>query len=227
MNKDPKIAILYFSRNPHVEARVKPLHQSIRKNLRIWKFLNRTILERIATSGYKVIIWDETKQAGDTFGERFSHAFSSVFSMGFEYVISIGNDCVTIGREDLRQASLALESDKVAFGPSIDGGVFLIGMSRKSFDPRTFEYISWNTRHVLRELTKLFPVHCLLDKKVDIDHENDLLSILSSRLLSKKIRIILFNFLKEINTTGFYNFPTRWGLQIEHRLLSRPPPTIT
>jgi len=226
MNKGPKIAILYFSRNPHAEARVKPLHESVRKNQGIWKFLKSTILEKIATSGHKVIIWDETKQIGNTFGERFTHAFSTVFSMGFEYVISVGNDCVSIGREDLRRASLALESDKVAFGPSIDGGVFLIGMPRESFDPHPFEHITWNTHHVLKELTKLFPVHCLLDKKADIDAKEDLMSILSSRLLNKKINQILFNLLQHFNATGFYNFP-RWNLKTEHKLLSRPPPAIT
>ena len=84
-------------------------------------------------------------------------------------------DKMTLTSEIIDKAFNKLEKNDVVFGPSKDGGYYLIGMS--SFKPKVLEDISWSTEQVMAQteeraskndiaLAKLEPLN-------DIDNEKD------------------------------------------------------
>jgi len=88
-------------------------------------------------------------QRGETLGERLINAADELLSDGFESVCLINSDSPTLPGEILRTAAslLAQEGDRVVFGPSQDGGYYLIGLKRPH--RYLFERIAWSTADVL------------------------------------------------------------------------------
>ncbi len=132
---------------------------------------------------WKVInddIWDEDifykkVQVQGDLGEKMKHAFHTSFLDGYKKVVLIGSDCPTLTRQILEEAYEKLENHDVVFGPSKDGGYYLIGM--RSFHPQVLEDINWSTEQVMAQtekqaqeigltLAKLKPLN-------DIDTEED------------------------------------------------------
>src|SRR3954468_11243757 len=66
--------------------------------------------------------------AGDL-GDRLSHGFEAAHALGGP-VIAIGTDCLELDAPLLRAAFEALEEKEVVFGPSLDGGYYLVGTRR-------------------------------------------------------------------------------------------------
>lgn len=80
-------------------------------------------------------------------GERVRHAFREAFAEGFERVFAIGSSFPSITASTLHQAKSALDQSDAVFGPSVEGGCYLIGCSR--FEPRLFD-VSWDSDTALR-----------------------------------------------------------------------------
>ncbi len=87
-------------------------------------------------------------QRGDAFGERLTLATADLFEIGFESVCLIDSDSPTVPVEAYRDAAAALAQpgDRIVFGPSEDGGYYLIGM--KQAHAALFERIDWSTERV-------------------------------------------------------------------------------
>ena len=105
--------------------------------------------------------------------------------------------CVIIGSDmpllPIDEIQYALDSSKLCLGPSIDGGYWLISMSKPSKE--LFTGIAWSTSQVLQQSVehakKLhYPVH-FLSKRYDIDTYSDLQSLLADSttpsILKKRI----------------------------------------
>lgn len=88
-------------------------------------------------------------QDGSHLGERLKNYFDWSFSQGAGKSIVIGSDSPTLPTCYLEQAFFLLGTYEVVIGPSLDGGYYLIGMSRPH--PELFDNISWSTSSVLRE----------------------------------------------------------------------------
>ena len=100
----------------------------------------------------------------------------------FERIITIGNDCPNLGSKDILEAANILGEKDWVFGPSTDGGVYLLGLNRKVFDPYALSQISWETEKVFEELcglAKIGNIH-FLPFKADIDNQFDLIQVLYS-----------------------------------------------
>lgn len=71
-------------------------------------------------------------QEGAGLGERMLNAFASAHQQAPGPMLMIGSDIPAFPGEWLRQAATALESGEadVVFGPSADGGYYLVGMNR-------------------------------------------------------------------------------------------------
>ena len=86
-------------------------------------------------------------QAGNDLGQRMSHAFGEVCAMHDSCLI-IGSDCPYIEYRHIDQAFTALETGyDIAFGPSMDGGYYLLGMTE--VHEYLFADIPWSTDAVL------------------------------------------------------------------------------
>ena len=90
-------------------------------------------------------------QEGADLGERMANAFRLAFALGHRTVVIIGSDSPDLPVEYLRQACRLLEEGdaEAVFGPSEDGGYYLLGMKR--LWPELFTGIEWSTAAVLAE----------------------------------------------------------------------------
>jgi rSAM/selenodomain-associated transferase 1 len=90
-------------------------------------------------------------QRGDKFGERLYFAVEDLFKCGFESVCLIDSDSPTVPAENFAEAVelLSTSEDRVAVGPSDDGGYYLIGVKKPH--RHLFEQIDWSTERVLNQ----------------------------------------------------------------------------
>jgi uncharacterized protein len=89
------------------------------------------------------------RQRGEGLGERLAHAHGLLFADGFSRVVTIGTDCPDADAPRLREAFDALKEKAAVFGPSEDGGYWLVGQSVP--EPGVFEGIDWSTERVLAQ----------------------------------------------------------------------------
>lgn len=164
---------------------MKNFGNHLRSNTRhkIARLLNLQTKKVAARAGVPVHVVTGSMQSGQTFGERFAGAIESTFQLGFENVISIGNDCLSLTPGRLRQAIQHLQHQDFVFGPSDDGGVYLLGIKSRFFKKNTFTQLPWQTGEVLPALMKYAGQGsiALLPPATDADDEASLL--VSLRLL--------------------------------------------
>ncbi len=168
-----KTAVLYFSLSPSVEVHNKILSSSRGQNKNILESLFNFTKSKLGNVTLDVIHWDEGKQEGDSFGDRFSHAFRSLFDLGYENIVAIGNDCPELNVGDITSAANSLKRNFPVIGPSNDGGVYLLAISKSHFNSLKFKNISWNSSKVAGELKRLFPRVKSLPEKSDIDNASN------------------------------------------------------
>ena len=125
------------------------------------------------------VIWfDESRQKGSTFSERFTHAFATVFEEGYHQIISIGNDCPSLTKEGILLAKEELDHGNAVLGPSHDGGLYLIGLSKEQFEQVSFLSLPWLKNCLCKELFNELIYRSIrvkfLTKLGDIDSYDDL-----------------------------------------------------
>ena len=125
--------------------------------------------------------WDSTifkkglQRPGDL-GQKMQAAFEAGFKKGYQKIVLIGTDLISLEASDIEKAFKALDSNTVIFGPALDGGYYLIGLSQMK--PELFKNIPWSTAEVLtKSLEKIDHTYQLLQIKNDIDTEEDLAEI--------------------------------------------------
>ena len=126
-------------------------------------------------------IWDKDVykkrvQQGDSLGKRMENAFKSSFVEGYQKLVIIGTDCPGINETILENAFAKLEEYDIVIGPAIDGGYYLLGMTKES--PCLFQNIPWSTQVVFEQTIDICKKHSLsyfvLPELSDIDEEKDL-----------------------------------------------------
>ncbi|MEO7394526.1 MAG: DUF2064 domain-containing protein, partial [Chitinophagaceae bacterium] len=185
-------ALLLFSRSSEEESLSKNFlsNGSAAKN----KALTKKIIERsillAKNSGLPFFVWDEKLQRGDSFGERLANGISSVFQKGFEKIIVIGNDCLTLHSVHIHQAAGALQSNEYVLAPTKKGGTYLIGLTQKSFNKESFTTIRWQSSFANNDLEKLFSNSVFhLPVKDDVNNFNDLREQVSHLLKADALRM--------------------------------------
>jgi rSAM/selenodomain-associated transferase 1 len=87
-------------------------------------------------------------QADGELGLRLEHSVEDAFNRGANVVFCIGGDCPKLDERHFDQAASALSEDyDVVFGPSEDGGYYLIGMNEPQ--PELFQDIPWSAHNTL------------------------------------------------------------------------------
>ena len=117
-------------------------------------------------------------QKGNDLSQRLINAFEMAFMQQYEYAVAIGSDSPDMPPGAIVKAFMMLKSDDAVIGPTDDGGYYLIGFSKSSFDPKIFKDILWSTSEVLsqtdRHLRQNSQKVSLLGSWFDIDTIEDL-----------------------------------------------------
>jgi rSAM/selenodomain-associated transferase 1 len=118
---------------------------------------------------------DWFRQARGDLGRRLQKAFRRGFREKDGPVVVIGSDLPQLTPRLLRRAFLALRRVPAVFGPSADGGYYLVGLSRPA--DGLFSRIAWSTTAVFAQtVQRLFrariPFRCLPMRR-DLDTPDD------------------------------------------------------
>jgi len=106
----------------------------------------KTSLETLLPNG---LHW--TAQRGDNLGERMGAAMADAAASGFSPLVVIGTDSPTLPPACIAEAIQALQSNAadVVFGPTEDGGYYLVGARQPQ--PGLFDGVAWSTEAALTQ----------------------------------------------------------------------------
>ena len=127
-------------------------------------------------------------QVGEDLGARMQHAFETMFEKGYHRVCIVGTDVPSLPLDHYKQALALLETNDLVLGPALDGGYYLIGLTRAA--PDLFTRIPWSTDRVLaltqERATTLGLNTALLPQWRDVDTIEDLHALIESSALDAK-----------------------------------------
>ena len=133
--------------------------------------------------GVKVI-----DQVGDDLGTRMQTAFQTLFARGYQRVVIIGTDVPTLPLDHVQQALTMLGQHDLVLGPALDGGYYLIGITR--LIPELFLGIPWSTDQVLTltqaKATSLGLKTALIKPWRDVDTLPDLQALIEASAVDAK-----------------------------------------
>lgn len=117
-------------------------------------------------------------QEGADLGIRMKNAFKEGFNQGYSRIIGIGSDLPDLSADIISEGFEALEESDAVFGPSEDGGYYLLGMNY--LIEGVFDNKPWSTELLmdltLEELKEKNISTSLLTELNDIDTLEDLKS---------------------------------------------------
>lgn len=127
-------------------------------------------------------------QVGEDLGARMPHAFETLFAKGYQRVLLVGTDVPSLPLEHYQQAVALLETHDLVLGPALDGGYYLIGLTRPA--PELFAGIAWSTDRVLaatqEKAAQLGLRTALLPAWRDVDTLDDLRALIDAAALDAK-----------------------------------------
>lgn len=123
--------------------------------------------------------WNFAPQSDGDLGTRMSTFFRQQFEIhgAGSRVVLIGSDALQLMPRHIDQAFELLNDHDVVFGPSTDGGYYLVGMS--VMNDRIFQDVAWSMETVLEQSLERCESSgssvAQLEPLTDIDNETDLL----------------------------------------------------
>lgn len=132
---------------------------------------------RAAFSSPEFAAFRPVAQRGANLGERIAGAASDAFRRGHRRVVVVGADCPALSAARVRAAFRELrDGASVVFGPSRDGGFYLVGLSRPAAE--IFRGVAWGGPGVLAgvvsNVRRAGLPYSLLDAESDVDTPEDL-----------------------------------------------------
>lgn len=146
-------AILVFLQDESKDASNKRLtpKNNIGANQWVFSKLNSFVKQVSAATQLPVFYSNQLiSKSSKPFGIQLSEAIQLVFEQGFAKVICIGNDCLALNKAKLLEAAEKLNNSETVLGPDRRGGVYLLGVSKDSFEPSTFENLAWQSGKMLQ-----------------------------------------------------------------------------
>jgi len=191
-----QIAVLIFANSSQGERKFK----SFAKGDAFVEELNENILKTVKKSKLPYYLFTEKEQIGKSFGERFSNAIQAVFEKGFDSVITVGNDTPQLRKHHILKAAKEIGKNKCVVGPSIDGGFYLMGLSKKQFNEISFLDLPWQKKSLEKTISLQFAAKqaevIKLDTLLDVDSTSDLKVLFKlAQFISKKLLSILSSLL--------------------------------
>jgi len=141
-------------------------------------------------------------QCDGDLGVKMQKAFEEQFANGYEKILLIGSDTPHISNKLLTCGFDALNNHNAIFGPSKDGGYYLVGFNTHSFDKVAFEDVPWSTSEVLEKTLQRLNTKKIyfLQELNDIDVFDDLKDFYLNFKDSDFKNSNTMQFLKEDNT---------------------------
>ena len=93
--------------------------------------------------------WQFVPQVQDDLGTRMREALVQQLDAGASAAVLIGTDIPSLPAQHITQAFDLLRAKDVVLGPSVDGGYYLVGVSKST--PEIFEDVEWSTPGVLAQ----------------------------------------------------------------------------
>ena len=209
-------AILIFANSHGVDAERKNIPQSGP----LFKSLNEEIVSKVEKTGLPFFLYSEELQIGVDFGARFTAAIQSIFSKGYDCIITVGNDTPNLSVSDIHQAHTNLIQGKTVIGPSTDGGIYLLGIHKNRFEPIGFRQLPWQKQHLFQETARFFMRRGMLHqlpRLTDIDCVADIQRVIGHR---DSISIALFRLLLSMVRTKslnpIYQYRTSNSIEVNH-----------
>jgi len=116
-------------------------------------------------------------QNGKDLGEKMRNAIMEVIKLTNEATVLVGTDCPDLGANHIHSALDKLDEHDIVFGPSADGGYYLIGMKKDCW--QVFNGMVWSSPDVLQiSLDRAFKSglrSSLVETLRDVDEWCDLL----------------------------------------------------
>ncbi|MEM6697699.1 MAG: DUF2064 domain-containing protein [Bacteroidota bacterium] len=203
-------AILLFSRTSADEAAVKTFAFP-QKNAAVAERLIQHTIATAEKTQLPLFKACNTPQNGNSFGERLANEIETVFQKGYESIIVIGNDCPKLSAKHLVQAKKQVQQEKVVLGPANDGGVYLIGFQKKTYDRANFLNLDWEKETLQATWKAQIEDIVWLETLSDIDSAVDLSVFLKTAPKWHTLRQLLVAILKEIELI----------IDANHKLLTR------
>jgi len=206
-----KTAVLIFANSSKVERKFK----SFAKGNALIDEINKNTLKTVKKTKLPYFIFTEKEQKGASFGERFTNALQAVFNEGFNRVITIGNDTPQLKKQHLLKAADAIANANFVIGPSLDGGFYLMGLTKKQFEKVDFLHLPWqkNTleKSLSLQMTNADEEIIKLNSLLDVDADADLKALFQFRTsISKKLIALLSTlFLQNISIQFFSKLQVR------------------
>ena len=179
--------VMLFARAPRAEAWAKQVAQAeplfalaCRRVAEATRAIEGADLLVVCPGGEAAVRWPAANppggmrlaQRGGDFRERLENAFADARALGYAEIVAVPGDVPGLSAAHLAAAFAALGQWPTVFGPSPDGGVYLIG-TREPVDG-LFAGVRWRTRHVLDDLVERAGGGSLLPALADLDGERDL-----------------------------------------------------
>lgn len=105
----------------------------------------------LSTDPDKLQPYDYELQAGNDLGQRMHHALHTELTTN-THVCLIGSDCLEISQSVITRAFEKLAAFDVVIGPAVDGGYYLIGLTKANAE--LFSNINWGSSTVLANTLK-------------------------------------------------------------------------
>lgn len=116
------------------------------------------------------------EQCGNNLNERMYNSIKYTLNLKYDKCILIGTDIPEIDEEDIIKAFSLLDNNDFVFGPSHDGGYYLVGMKEANDI-----FKSDNLKDIMNFLEANNLKYGLISEKYDIDEYEDLVD-LSNRI---------------------------------------------
>lgn len=126
-------------------------------------------------------MWNNTDfhkliQKGEDLGIKMWNAFKDGFKAGYKNIAIIGSDILELEEELINKAFKAIEKEEVVIGPALDGGYYLLGLSKPI--ETLFKNKNWGTDSILKstcsDLAEMNQNFKLLTELNDIDYISDI-----------------------------------------------------
>ncbi|MFT6964236.1 MAG: glycosyltransferase A (GT-A) superfamily protein (DUF2064 family) [Flammeovirgaceae bacterium] len=205
--------ILIFTHSANRELKKIP------QSAELFEALNSDILRKVEKIKQDYFVYDEQKQVGNTFGEKITNAVESIFQKGYQFVITVGNDTPELSVNQLRKAVQNSSEGKLTFGPSTDGGFYLMTFDKAHFDKEKYASLNWTTRSLAKEFITSIQTEQIifLQYLQDIDFAKDLLHFGNQHdRLSELVREVLLRIL--VKKHSFYSKSVYLRNTFNHRI---------
>jgi rSAM/selenodomain-associated transferase 1 len=145
-------------------------------------------------------------QTGRRLGEKMRNAFSDVFATEVDQVVLIGSDFPDLDIRIIHEAFAFLQKKDVAIAPAEDGGYYLMGFRKDTFDGDVFTGIDWGTEHVYRQTLQRIRDASLNDHILpswkDIDTYEDLTTFYHRSKANGLMHLKTMQFLSRLKLKG-------------------------